>query len=131
MTWLATQMWLLLAAAFALGLALGWWVWSGDRRRADAPNAAAEPPGDSFTATHGLRRPLLYPEKPEGPVDDLTVIIGVDEACAQRLNTIGVYYLRQLAEWGPARAAWVEHKLGEPGRIDREQWIEQARSLQN
>lgn len=36
MLWLAAHMWMLLLAAFAIGVGVGWWIWGGR-----APAAAA------------------------------------------------------------------------------------------
>lgn len=35
MLWLAAHMWILLIAAFVVGVGVGWWIWG-----ADAPDAA-------------------------------------------------------------------------------------------
>jgi len=41
MLWLAMHMWALLAAAFAIGIAIGWWIW-GAASRTPAPAPAEE-----------------------------------------------------------------------------------------
>ncbi|MEL7487989.1 MAG: hypothetical protein AAGJ87_12330, partial [Pseudomonadota bacterium] len=64
-----------------------------------------------------------------GETDDLTQIIGLNADTQRKLNEMGIYHLYQIADWGPARIQWVEEKLGEPGRVDTERWVAQARSL--
>ena len=128
MVWLASQMWLLLIIAFAMGLGVGWWAWSGGGRKSTGSDNAAEISG-TLGADLSAREPVLYDSPSHGPKDDLTEIIGVDEAMQNRLNAIGVFYLRQVAEWGPARVRWIEERLGEPGLIEQENWVDQARAL--
>lgn len=45
MLWLAAHMWILLAAAFVLGLAFGWWIWGLRMEREDAPAEREAPMG--------------------------------------------------------------------------------------
>lgn len=44
------------------------------------------------------------------------------------LTRIGVYYFWQIAEWGPREIEWVDNMLdGFNGRIERDNWVGQAR----
>jgi NADH-quinone oxidoreductase subunit E len=76
----------------------------------------------------GERPPALPGPRIEG-VDDLKRIRGIGPQNAARLNAIGVYHLDQIAAWTPAEARWVGAFLAFPGRIEREDWIGQARTL--
>lgn len=127
MIWLIGQMWFLLFLAFALGAAIGWWTWGGRDRRQFSPIANADATG-SIAMDYASRAPELFSSPINGPQDDLTQIIGLDGATETRLNGLGVFYLRQIADWGSANTRWVEEELGIAGRIDREHWVEQARS---
>lgn len=120
MIWLAAQMWILLLAAFAIGVAVGWWAWGLAKRNRNA-SAYGSLQSDSASS-----EPALYASPQNGEKDDLTQIIGLDEKTEARLNKIGVYHLRQIAAWTPKNVRWIEKKLGEQGRIEREHWIEQA-----
>lgn len=76
----------------------------------------------------GERPPALPGPRTEG-ADDLKRIRGIGPQNAARLNAIGVYHLDQIAAWTPAEARWVGAFLAFPGRIEREDWIGQAKTL--
>jgi len=62
--------------------------------------------------------------------DDLEVILGVGPVINGRLREMGVTTFAQIAAWTPADAERIGGELDFPGRIERENWIEQARDLQ-
>ena len=67
---------------------------------------------------------------PDGAPDDLTAIRGLGPVLEQRLNTLGIYRFRQLAQMTPENARWIAMKLQVvPGRVRRDRWAEQAREL--
>jgi NADH-quinone oxidoreductase subunit E len=45
------------------------------------------------------------------------------------LHALGVYHFDQIADWSRANVAWLDQYLRLRGRILREQWVEQARTL--
>jgi predicted flap endonuclease-1-like 5' DNA nuclease len=68
--------------------------------------------------------------EPDGAADDLTAIRGLGEVLEQRLNDLGVYCYRQLAQMTPENAHWIAMKIHVvPGRILRDRWAEQAREM--
>lgn len=76
------------------------------------------------------------PDKPErldgprdGKADDLKRISGIGPSNEKKLNTFGVYHFDQIANWTTAQAEWIGKELSFPGRIEREDWIEQAKVL--
>lgn len=71
---------------------------------------------------------LIYRKSPP-VVDDLTQIRGVSGALAVRLNELGVYTFRQIAAWDENQLREFSQRLAFKDRITREQWIQQARSL--
>lgn len=75
------------------------------------------------------KAPLLLEAAPAGGGDDLKKIGGVGPKIEAALKEIGVYTFAQIADWGVAEAAWIDEKFAFPGRVQREQWIEQAKSL--
>lgn len=79
-------------------------------------------------ASAALRRPMGLPG-PDGDADDLTRIKGIGPKLSQTLNEIGIFHFRQIAEWQAEEAHWVDDYLAFKGRIDREQWIEQAQKF--
>jgi len=67
---------------------------------------------------------------PDGAPDDLTAIRGLGPVLEQRLNALGIYRYRQLAQMTPDNARWIATKLQiVPGRVRRDRWAEQAREL--
>jgi predicted flap endonuclease-1-like 5' DNA nuclease len=68
--------------------------------------------------------------EPDGVTDDLTSIRGLGAVIEERLNALGIYRYRQLAQMTPANAYWIAMKIHVvPGRILRDHWAEQAREL--
>ena len=131
MIWLVSQMWFLLVAAFLLGTMIGWWIWgtkttsSAGASESSVPQAMGTLKADTEVSREV--RPLNAPSN--GKKDDLTLIIGIDARTEEQLNEFGIHYLYQIADLGPSRIRLVEEKLGQTGRIDRERWVAQARTL--
>lgn len=61
--------------------------------------------------------------------DDLTRIEGVDEATAQKLNRFGVKHFYQIAGWTPEDIAQIDETHGFNGRVETENWVNQAGAL--
>ena len=61
--------------------------------------------------------------------DDITLIIGIDSPVAERLAGEGVSSLAQIAQWGADDVSDYDAKLGLDGRIERENWVGQAKDL--
>lgn len=64
-----------------------------------------------------------------GAPDDLSLISGVGAVIVKKLAAEGVTALSQVAEFTPERIAELDEKLGLRGRIEREEWVEQAKEL--
>ena len=45
------------------------------------------------------------------------------------LNNLGIYHFDQIAAWDQKEVLWLENHAFARGRIGRERWQEQARSL--
>ena len=151
MAWLATHMWLLLLGAFLLGLLFGWWIWRGrDELVVEGDGVTGALAGDQVSgagaAMSAMRTvepeetasarnegiaPLLYDEPTDGPKDDLKKVKGIGPGIEQLLNGLGIFYYRQIAVLTEDHVTWVDHKLQFPGRITRENWIEQAKVLRD
>ncbi len=71
---------------------------------------------------------LIYKSRPEES-DDLTVLKGVAPTLEQRLQTLGVYTYEQIAGWTQDQVREFSSRLSFKDRIQREQWVEQAREL--
>jgi large subunit ribosomal protein L15 len=68
-------------------------------------------------------------DAPKGKPDDLKKIGGVGPKLEGALNELGVYHYWQIAEFTPENVAWVDGYLSFKGRIDRDDWIGQAKAL--
>ncbi|WP_425038732.1 50S ribosomal protein L21 [Primorskyibacter sp. S187A] len=70
-------------------------------------------------------------EKPAAAAggDDLSKISGVGPVLVKKLNDLGVTTFAQIAAWSPEDVAEMDDKLNFKGRIDRDNWIEQAKEF--
>ena len=93
---------------------------------AASPQAAgaAPPPTE---AMQGTRPPALA--APEGEPDDLKKISGIGPGIESTLHELGIYHFRQIAQLTPDNVAWIDQRLRFRGRIEREDWVGQARRL--
>jgi len=65
-----------------------------------------------------------------GEPDDLKLIVGVGPVLERMLHSLGVTTFRQISRWTERDISEIDAKLPEfPGRIVRDQWVTQARSL--
>jgi len=72
---------------------------------------------------------LLDAARPEGP-DDLKRIKGVGPKLEALLHSLGVYHFDQIAAWTEGEIAWVDYHLeGFNGRIERDDWVAQAKAI--
>jgi large subunit ribosomal protein L21 len=72
--------------------------------------------------------PTPAPEAPAG-ADDLKKLSGVGPVLEQKLHNLGVTTFDQVAAWTPEDVERVDGALNFKGRIDREDWIGQAKTL--
>ncbi len=61
--------------------------------------------------------------------DDLKLIRGIGPQNEARLNSIDITTFKQIAGWGKRKQAEVGERLAFPGRIEREDWVGQAKVL--
>lgn len=83
---------------------------------------------DVKKATESAMRAPVRKTKPARP-DDLKAISGVGPKLEQVLNGFGIWTYGQVAALADAEIAWLDEQLGFGGRIDRDGWVEQAKSL--
>ncbi|MGI9381221.1 MAG: 30S ribosomal protein S2 [Methyloligellaceae bacterium] len=65
----------------------------------------------------------------EGEADDLKKISGVGPVLEEKLNSMGIYHYRQIAAFTPEDIAAVDDALKFKGRIERDDWLAQAKKL--
>ena len=88
--------------------------------------------GDSKPKKKSKAKPkVLYTDGPtDGTPDDLKVISGIGPKFEGDLNSKGIYYYRQIASWSAKDVKMVEGVIDSfPGRIQRDEWIKQAKKL--
>ncbi|MEO1197575.1 MAG: 50S ribosomal protein L21 [Pseudomonadota bacterium] len=81
--------------------------------KAEAPNAA----------------PKKAAPKADAGADDLKKLSGVGPALEKKLHGFGVTTFAQIAAWGPDEIADFDDKLSFKGRIERDGWVDQAKTL--
>lgn len=72
---------------------------------------------------------LMLSAAREGGADDLKLISGVGPKLEQTLNDLGVYHFDQVAKFKKKDIAWVDERLRFKGRIERDDWMSQAKIL--
>ena len=65
----------------------------------------------------------------QSDVDDLKRIRGIGVLIEKKLNSLGILSYEQVANWTGADIERISNILDFKGRIERENWIEQARIL--
>ena len=68
-------------------------------------------------------------ETPEGDPDDLKQITGVGPALEKKLHDLGITKFEQIAKLKKAEVQKVDDRLNFKGRIERDEWIKQAKAL--
>lgn len=107
-----------------------------------APAAAAAAAAAAVAATQAVAaaaanvspapRPAPAPAPVAAPAasgDDFTRIRAIDAALSARLHAAGILSFADIARWVPEDVARADTALGLAGRIEREQWVEQAQIL--
>ncbi len=68
---------------------------------------------------------------PVGKVDDLKRITGIAPKVEQRMNDLGLFHFWQMAKLTKEDMASIEKSLSLTGRFERDNWVAQARKLQD
>lgn len=110
------------------------------RKRAEREEVATPPPVAPAPTAPAVAfdddDPSIVAERPTGIAgprggrkDNLQRIRGIGKVNEAKLNELGVWHFDQVAAWTAPQAKWVNSFLSFPGRIQREDWIGQARVL--
>jgi NADH-quinone oxidoreductase subunit E len=94
-----------------------------------AADVAASEPTPRILAAVAQAAASLAQDTADAEPDDLQQIKGIGPKIADRLNELGVLRLQQIAEWTPENIDRVNQHLKFKGRIEREEWIPQAKAL--
>lgn len=100
-------------------------------KKTAAKNPAAKKPAAKASAKAAAKPKVLYTDGPtDGAPDDLKEIKGIGPKFEKDLNSKGIYYFRQIANWKKADVKMVEGVIDSiPGRIERDEWVKQAKGL--
>lgn len=102
--------------------------WLGGGAAAEAPRAekaaSSEPAKDAK-----VEAAKTAPPPARAAADDLKKLKGVGPALERKLHDAGVTSFAQIAAWTVEDVAAMDDRLSFKGRIDRDGWIEQARTL--
>ncbi len=74
-------------------------------------------------------RPSVIAEPDDKELDDLKEISGIGLKLEEVLHELGIYNFEQIAQWTPENIDWIEDYLVFKGRIDKEDWVSQAKLL--
>lgn len=119
--------WLLLGMVFGY-IASGIWP-KGAASMVAAParkTTAKKAPAKSKSAT---KRAPAKRKTAAKKKDDLKLISGVGPTIEKKLHRMGVTTYRQIANWKAADIKKADEKLNFKGRIQRENWVRQAKTL--
>ncbi|MBW4707906.1 hypothetical protein KX928_08920 [Roseobacter sp. YSTF-M11] len=77
-----------------------------------------------------VSRPAAFSDAPRaGGADDLKRINGVGPKLEETLNSLGIWHFDQVASLTKTDIAWVDERLRFKGRIERDDWVGQAKEL--
>lgn len=106
--------------------------------KADASSASAKaapvkkteaPSADVEASDVGSKPATLSAPRGAAP-DDLKRIKGVGPKLEELMHSMGYYHFDQIGAWTEAEVAWVDENLiGFKGRVTRDGWVEQAKTL--
>lgn len=69
-------------------------------------------------------------ESTPAEIDDLKELNGVGPSMVEKLHANGIYTFEQIAGWTAEDVASFDELLSSKGRIERDEWVAQARALQ-
>ncbi len=134
MGYLIFQTLVFLLVAFAIGCVIGCWLkrfFGSSGADTASPQSAAPPPAPVTAADMSTSdsRPEMLAAPRGGAKDNLKRIKGIGPVNEGRLNKLGIFHFDQIAGWGPNEVNWVDDYLNFKGRVEREDWIGQAKML--
>ncbi len=83
----------------------------------------------TYDGLRSVRSDALLSDRAPEEFDDLKRIRGIGVLIEKRLNALGVASYEQIANWTAADIERISEQLDFKGRIERENWVEQARIL--
>ena len=105
------------------------WILSGAGISASAPEKKVAPKAAEPAPAAAPTGTLKFMDAPDGEKDDLKKISGVGPVLEKALNGLGIYHFHQVAAFTAKDIEAVENETNFPGRIERDDWIAQAKTL--
>lgn len=102
----------------AIALYVIWWALSG-AKKLDVDH------GDYSHEAHAIAEPAPSAQA----ADDLTQIKGIGAVISAKLRTLGFTSYKQIAALSDADIEKINSELNFKGRIEREQWVQQAQEI--
>ena len=94
------------------------------------PKPAPKPKAEAKPKAKKKPQVLYTDGATDGEPDDLKKIKGIGPKFEGDLNAKGVYYFRQIAAWTKKDVAMIDEIIDSfPGRIERDEWVKQAKVL--
>ena len=86
-------------------------------------------PDATIKKVHPGIKPISLSTPKNGIADDLKEISGIGLKIENALYELGIFHFYQIAEWTNENVIWMDNFLSYDGRVNREEWIEQAKQL--
>ncbi|MFK8067835.1 MAG: 50S ribosomal protein L21 [Gammaproteobacteria bacterium] len=108
---------------------------TGGKKKATPAKAAATKKKESKEAAPKTAAPkestatASFLSAPDGDADDLKLISGVGPKLEEKLNELGIYHFRQIANFSAEDIVKVDDGLSFKGRVERDDWLGQAKIL--
>ncbi|VAW21855.1 NADH-ubiquinone oxidoreductase chain E, partial [hydrothermal vent metagenome] len=134
-----------LLVVFLLGCIIGWILRSTifkirSKEMSDIQTPSVSPivqdkstvdmvPENASKKSDAQSKPSTLTAPRDGKKDDLKKIKGVGPKLETTLNKLGIYHFDQIAGWTSAEIEWVDDYLSFKGRIERDDWISQAKKF--
>jgi len=141
MGYLFFQIWVWILAAFLLGWIACWLLCCRSKNKIQNNSAAGPTTASQLASREEIEvvpvdvvtvdeswKPQGFASAPSDS-DDLKRIKGIGSVIEETLNDLGIYQFKQIASWEANNVSWIENFLAFPGRIGRENWVEQAKTL--
>jgi len=148
MIYLFLQTWAWVLGAFILGLFFGWWLCGRCCCNSSKESSVESKPTEKKSKTKSAPakkskpkaavnevvdveeswKPLGLTSKPKD-LDDLKRVKGIGAVIEKTLHSLGIYQFQQVADFTEENISWVDNHISFPGRIQREEWVSQAKKL--
>lgn len=132
--------WPYLLIAFVIGLAIAWFIFAASRTTKvetiakDVLDDGADPAARNQALIDAPSKTVSVGDAGSTQTSDktqeLTQIKGLGPKIATLLGEMGVSNIAQIASWNDTEIARIDAELGRfKGRIERDNWVEQAKQL--